>query len=281
MKKVIITIVIIILIITGTLLYSRYIGTSGLIVKEYKYESSFLPQSFHGLKLVHFTDLHYGRTVHEKELKNIVDKINYLKPDIVVFTGDLVDKDTDVTDEVKNILIKYLSMIDVTIDKYAVSGNHDYINNHYTTIMENSGFILLNNSYDIVYNGDYKPIFIGGIDTVTYKKHDINSTMSYFNDTNNDLFKIVIVHEPDIIDELTNYNINLVLAGHSHNGQVTIPFIGAIITPSLAKNYYAPYYKVNSTDLYISSGIGTSNLDFRLFNKPSINFYRFVKIKEN
>lgn len=281
LKKVIIVLIIACLFITGILLWSRYISTSGLVIKEYKIESSKLPQSFHGLKLVHFSDLHYGRTVNEKELKNIVDKINYLKPDIVVFTGDLIDKDTVMTTEITNILKKYLSIIDVTIDKYAVVGNHDYKNDYYYNIMEDSGFIILNNNYDIVYNGDYKPIFIGGIGNYTYGKDDISATMSYFNDLNNDLYKIILVHEPDIADDLIGYNPDLILAGHSHNGQVTLPFIGALITPNLAKKYYAPYYKINNTELYISSGIGTSNINFRFFNKPSINFYRFVKVKED
>lgn len=279
MKKIIITIVITIILITSILLWSRYISTSGLIVKEYKIESNKLPQSFHGLKLVHFSDLHYGRTVHEKELKDIVNKINYLKPDIVVFTGDLIDNDTVTTPEVSNILKKYLSMIDVKIDKYAVVGNHDYKNNYYTSIIEESGFILLNNNYDIVYNGDYKPIFIGGIGNYTYGKSDISSTMSYFNNENNDLYKIILVHEPDILDELTNYNIDLVLAGHSHNGQVRLPFIGVVVKPVFAEKYYDEYYKVKNTNLYISSGIGTSTINFRFLNKPSINFYRFVKTK--
>ena len=280
MKKIIITIIVTIILITSVLLWSRYISTSGLIVKEYKIESSKLPQSFHGLKLVHFSDLHYGRTVHEKELKNIVNMINYLKPDIVVFTGDLIDNDTTTTPEVSDILKKYLSMIEVKLDKYAVVGNHDYKNNYYNRIIEESGFILLNNNYDIVYNGDYKPIFIGGIGNYTYNKSDISSTMNYFNDDNKDLYKIILVHEPDILDELTNYDVDLVLAGHSHNGQIRLPFVGAVVKPNLAEKYYDEYYKVKNTNLYISSGIGTSTINFRFLNKPSINFYRFVKTKE-
>lgn len=278
-KKLVIFIIIFICLCSSLVLWSRYISTSGLIIKEYKIESADLPQSFNGMKLVHFSDLHYGRTVSEKELKNLINKINYLKPDIVVFTGDLVDKDTSTTSDIKNILVKYLSMIDVTIDKYAIVGNHDYYNDYYVSIMEESGFILLNNNYDIVYNGDYKPIFIGGIGNYTNKKSDVSATMSYFNDINSDLYKIILIHEPDAADEFINYDVDLILAGHSHNGQIALPFVGALFTPPNAKKYYAPYYRINNTDLYISSGIGTSSINFRFCNKPSINFYRFVKIK--
>ena len=79
------------------------------------------------------------------------------------------------------------------------------------------------------------------------------------------------------IDDIEIYNYDLVLAGHSHNGQVALPFYGAIILPNHAKNYYKPHYKINDTDLFISSGIGTSNFNFRLFNRPSFNLYRLTK----
>ena len=74
--------------------------------------------------------------------------------------------------------------------------------------------------------------------------------------------------------DLKQYNIDLFLSGHSHNGQVRIPFIGAVVKPIGAKVYYDEYYQVDETELYISSGIGTSALDFRFLNKPSINLYR-------
>ena len=73
------------------------------------------------------------------------------------------------------------------------------------------------------------------------------------------------------------YQVNLILAGHSHNGQVRLPFIGAIYTPIGAKKYYDNYYNVSGTKLYISSGIGVSTTNYRLWNHPSINFYRINK----
>ena len=69
---------------------------------------------------------------------------------------------------------------------------------------------------------------------------------------------------------------NLILAGHSHHGQIRLPLIGAIILPDGAKKYYNGYYEFNKTKLYISNGIGTSTINFRLFNKPSFNLYRIT-----
>ena len=101
----------------------RFIATSGLSIREYKVKNSNL-SSFYGLKVVHFTDLHYGMSVDDKKLPYLVETINKTKPDIVIFTGDLVDRHTKVTDEISKILIKNLSNIESTYGKYYVKGNH-------------------------------------------------------------------------------------------------------------------------------------------------------------
>ena len=86
------------------------------------------------------------------------------------------------------------------------------------------------------------------------------------------------MHKPDTFDDIKQYNFNLVLAGHSHNGQIRLPIYGAILTPKGAKKYYKPHYKIDNTDMYISSGIGNTVIDYRLFNRPSFNIYRLNKI---
>ena len=114
-------------------------------------------------------------------------------------------------------------------------------------------------------------IFISGLST----KPDTN----FLNDAYKDKFynyKINIMHYPDDINKIKDYNFDLVLAGHSHNGQIRVPIYGAIMTPTHAKKYYKPYYKINNTNFYISSGIGCSDYNFRLFNRPSYNLYRLT-----
>ncbi len=102
--------------------------------------------------------------------------------------------------------------------------------------------------------------------------------MAELKDDNNVDYKIILVHEPDISDKIVkDYSVNLILAGHSHNGQVRLPIIGPIYTPEHAKKYYDNHYDINGTDLYISSGIGVSSFNYRLFDRPSINFYRINK----
>ena len=281
MKKIVSFFLIIFLLITLTIIYARYGGTSGLITKEYKIESSLISEDFDGLKVVHFSDLHYLRVTNNDKLKEIVDEINLIKPDIVFFTGDLIDKDFTLTDKDKDDLINGLSSIKAKYGKYAVLGNHDYVKNIeiFKDIYSNSNFNLLQNSYDIIYSSNNDKLFIGGVDNYSYNEADINKVMEYFNDNSDISYKIILVHEPDYIDNiLTNYNVNLVLAGHSHNGQINIPYIKNFFLPYGSRKYYENYYKVNDTDLYISSGIGESSVNFRLFNKPSINFYRINRL---
>ena len=278
MKKIIIVLIIIILVISSCLLYSRFLATKGLKVKEYKVVNNKITDSYHGLKIVHLSDVHYGSTINEKELNNIVDKINEIKPDIVVLTGDLIDNRLSFD---KDIIIKYLSKIEAKLGKYAVSGNHDIPIDDYNYIIKESGFLSLDNKYELIYSKSNEPIIISGIG---YGEEDIGIKTEQFDkyiselkaDDIKPIYSILLVHEPDTVDNLDLNKYDLVLSGHSHGGQVRLPFIGKLYTPEGAKNYYDEYYKINNTDLYISSGLGTSMYKFRLFNKPSFNFYRIT-----
>lgn len=253
--KILITILCIIFGCVLFFVYIRYGATSGLKVNEYKVSNTLIPDSFHGFKVVHFSDIHYGNTVDLKYLKKMVDEINLLKPDIVVFTGDFLDKGINDYDEV----ISILSGICASVGKYAISGESDYDYELFDSIFTSSGFINLNDSFAYVYYNSNDPIVVSGSD-----------------EEFNDIFSISLVHKPDDVLNLNN-NFNIVLAGHSHGGQINLPFIKNMFLPDGAQTYYDGYYHINDTDLYVSSGIGTTDFKFRFFNKPSINLYRLTK----
>ena len=266
-------IIFLIIIIIGLIIWGKFGEPNILTIKEYKIESKDLPDSFNGVKIVHFSDIHYGTGFNEKRLKNLVNKINNMKPDIVIFTGDLIDKNYTPTDSDIKKVTNYLSKIDSNLGKYASVGNHDFYNENFDNIMYDSGFTVLKNNYDTIYNKINKPIVIYGIDNITYGTPKVSTLTN--KDIDNITYKIVILHEPDYIDEfINNYDVNLILAGHSHNGQAKLPLIKPFYLPNNAKNYYDNYYKVENTDIYISNGVGNSIVDFRLFSTPSINVYR-------
>ena len=272
----------IILIIIGIILYARFIGTMGFDTKEYTIYDSQLPNGFDGIKIVHFSDIHYNRAINKNKIEKIVEEINLIKADIVVFTGDLIDKDMNITNDDYNYLTKAFKKINAKYGKFAILGNHDYQEmEQIKQVFNESDFKYLENNYEIIYNEKNEKIFIGGIGNVSYGLDDVDKTMEYFNSNNDIDYKILLVHEPDISNEIIdNYNVNLILAGHSHNGQIRLPIIGAIYTPPGAKNYYDEHYIIDGTNLYISSGIGVCTVNYRLWNRPSINFYRLNKEKE-
>ena len=281
MKKVLKWLFIIIVFIIGIVLYARFVGTMGLTTKEYVIMDKNVPDNFDGLKIVHFSDLHYNRAISLNKVKSIVNEINDINPDIVVFTGDLIDRDAIISDNDYDELANILGNIKSKYGKYAVIGNHDYEKDKdgVIKVFHKADFKYLENSYEIIYNKENEKIFIGGLGNVTHNQEDISKMMEYFNDEGNKIdYKIILVHEPDIADNIVkDYKVNLILAGHSHNGQVRLPIIGAIYKPPYAKNYYDNYYNLDGTNLYISSGIGVSTINYRLFNHPSINFYRINK----
>lgn len=271
LKKFLKIFLIIIFVLTIIILYGRFIGTKGLIVKEYKIVNENFVDNFYGLKIIHISDIHYGDTTNQKDLEKIVDKINFIKPDIVFFTGDLYSN--HLTDEKKNELISTLKTINASIKKYAIIGNHE--DENWDDIIKEINFINLNNDYDLIYNNNNSSILIAGINTNDEINESTKKINEFLDNTeDNIIYKILLLHEPDKILDFDYNKYDLILAGHSHNGQIRLPFIGAIYTPEGAKKYYDEYYELNNTKLYISSGIGTSTLKLRLFNRPSFNFYR-------
>lgn len=272
-KKLVIFLILILLVLG---IWGKFFEPNLLSVKEYKLSSNEIPSSFNGVKIVHFSDLHYGIGNSNKKLDNLIAKINSLNPDIVIFTGDLIDRNYSTNEnDIKNITNK-LSKIEANLGKYACTGNHDIKNENFDNIMYDSGFKVLKNNYDTIYNKTNKPIAIYGLDNITYGSPKLDMLNS--KDIENIAYKIVILHEPDYIDEfIDNYDVNLILAGHSHNGQVKLPKIKPIYLPKGSKTYYGKSYKINNTNVYISNGVGNSIIDFRLFNAPSINLYRMTQ----
>ena len=212
MRKIYKVIIYVMIIIILTVLNARFIGTSFLKVKEYPKYSDSVPNDFDGIKIIHFSDLHYKRAITREKIDKIVDEINLIKPDIVVFTGDLIDKDSIIVEDDIKYLKSTLSKINAKYAKYAVMGNHDY--NKIETvenIYNDAGFNYLNNSYDIIYGKNSGKIFISGISSVSYKQDDMTSALDYLKDNKDIDYKIVLVHEPDFADSIINeYSVDLI-----------------------------------------------------------------------
>ncbi len=278
-KKIIIfafkIIVILVVVFLGFYLYTTFVSTKMLVVREERIVSEKLPANFSGLKVVQFSDLHYGTTVFYSDVKHTVKKINERNPDLVVFTGDLIDSKYDLTTVEQEKLSSLLKTIDTKLGKYAIAGEED--SDVFETIMKQAGFIILDNSYELIYNDTNEPILLVGLSSMLADRINIDNAFSYFKDAthNTNIYTLLLTHEPDAIDDVLNdYSADLILAGHSHNGNIRLPVIGAIYKVEGAKKYHQAHYEVDGAELFISGGIGTNGPGFRLFCHPSINFFR-------
>lgn len=251
------------LIIAFFIIYIFCIGTKGIFINDFTIKSNKISNSMNGLKILHFTDLHYGSTVNEKTLKKLIKKINLTKPDIVIFTGDLIDERYEITKKEEQTLEKQLKKINASLGKYYVTGEEDKKNTE--TILNLSGFININETEQLIYKNDTTPILLIG------EKNISNYIKS--NEENN-YFKLLAIHNPKNIDKYLEYNIDIIISGHTHNGQINIPKLKELF---IEGNYINNYKKINNTEIFINPGIGTSKVNARLFNHPKIYLYRINK----
>lgn len=278
-KIFIITTIFLILLFFIIYFYTYYSSTKGIIVKEERFIDSKLPSSFNGIKVIQFSDLYYGTTIKQDELKSVVKQINLRNPDIVIFTGNLISSNYKLSEKKQEQIINELKKINSTIGKYAVSGKED--KDSFLSIMKQSNFTILDNSYDLVYNKDNSPILLVGLSSYVSEKRDISKAFSYFEEAthNHEIYKVILMSETEDLDNiLSKYQPNLVLAGNSLNGEIRLPIIGGIIKQKGSSKYTEPMYNINNTKIYISGGIGSPDT-FRFLNNPSINFFRLVSEK--
>ena len=248
-----------------------YINTRVIIVHEHPVRLTNLPAENHGFKIVHFSDLHYGSSFRGQDINTLVNKINRSKPDLIVFTGDLVRDTVSTTEE--QLLIAGLKELDPTIGTFAVLGETDDERAKY--IFEQTDITLLNNRLEDIYSNSPKPIFLFGL---TYAEPNFDELVAE-KEQIKDHVVIVLTHNPDNVKNIPNeINVDLVLAGHSHNGQINIPFID--LWNRIDKNiiYSGPHHQVGSTRLFTSSGIGTKYLPFRFGPNSSFNLYRLLQV---
>ena len=278
-NKILISILLILFTILVIVLYGVFIEPKSFKTNEIKINSNYITDAFNGLKITHITDINYGTTVDEKFLKNIVDEINLLNSDIVVLTGDLLNKEVNYTDDDYNKIIELLSKINTKLGKYAIKGDND-TSDKWEDIIKKSDFTNLNDSYKLIFNNDNIPILLSGISS-NNSSSDIKEKIIPIEEYIDSLsvkpcYSILLLHEPDYVDNINVNNYNLILAGHSVGG-LNLFGIKRFNLPAGALKYAYGEYKINDSILYVSNGLGSNNVKFRIMNKPSINFYRITK----
>lgn len=221
------------------------------------------------IRVVQLSDIQVNAYYTEHNLAKLVEKVNDLSPDVIVFTGDLFDNFSKY--QAVDAVTQALSSLDAAYGKYAVWGNRDYgggASRVYADIMLDSGFTLLENEGITITTSKGQELFIGGLDDALLGSPDISATLSHME--NDPDYRIILLHEPDMADRFETDSANLLLAGHSHGGQVKLPFIKSPST-ALAEKYTSGFYDLSTTmKLYVNTGIGTSHIPVRFMVPPEI-----------
>lgn len=229
------------------------------------------------LKVVQISDIQISENFTTDHLKEVVAETNEQDPDIVLFTGDLHEIYAEYHDD--KALIDTLSAIEARYGKFAVWGNRDYgggAAGQYETILKQSEFQLLQNEAVSIMLNNGEMLLLAGLDDALLGNPDITSIAEEFQ-TVEYPFSILMTHEPDTADLYSDMGFNLIVSGHSHGGQVNVPFLPKMTT-SMAEKYVDGLYQLNAhTSLYVNSGIGTSRYHIRFGVVPEITVFSLEK----
>ncbi|RKD30018.1 metallophosphoesterase [Thermohalobacter berrensis] len=265
----------VILVIIITLFYFLYYQNNSLVISKLQINSRDIPNSFNKCKIVHLSDLHNKRFGNNQ--KKLVKAIKEINPDFIVFTGDSVDSRLYNEKPALTLLSQILEIAPV----YYVTGNHEWKSGRYYTLKEKIkelGVKILDNKFSKLQKGnDY--IYIMGIsDPQRYSKKTRyqlfkNKLINITNKIDEDKYKILLCHRPELLPLYTSQNINLVFTGHAHGGQIRLPIIGGVFVPNQGffPKYTSGIYNEDKTKMVVSRGLGNSSIaPQRLFNRPEI-----------
>lgn len=244
-------------------------------VKADQYELNEEAADKNGVNIVQVSDLHIKDDFTCRDLAKVVEEINRQDPDIVLFTGDLYDNYAEYNDD-ENIIAE-LQKIEAGYDKIAVWGNRDYGGGavrQYAEVMEQSGFTLLKNENRCITLENGKKILFTGLDDSLLGNPYMPEPPSIYDAD----YDVLLTHEPDTAKAYMDYGYDIILCGHSHGGQVNIPFLpkinkAAVATTDLATEYSGGMYDLNTLDgskLYVNTGIGTTHISARFGVTPVI-----------
>jgi uncharacterized protein len=229
-----------------------------------------LDRAFNGYRIVQISDLHAGDKIDRTQLEKVVEAVNAQKPDLVVITGDHITRKPKQHIELLDTLAK-LHPRDQTI---SVMGNHDVYNDPtpIRTALRQAGITILeNNIYTIT--RDQATLHIAGVGDVFAKQARLNDVLAQLPDNG---AAIILAHEPDFADETAaTGRFGLQLSGHSHGGQIRIPFYQGY-RPNYAYKYPVGRYQVRDMIQYTNRGIGTSKLYARFNCRPEISVFNLV-----
>ncbi|NNE67347.1 MAG: metallophosphoesterase [Pyrinomonadaceae bacterium] len=268
------------------LIYGFFVEPNRLVLNSVSIDPAGLEKGLDGLRIVAISDLHGGSNfIDEAKLRDITKRVNEQNPDLIVILGDFVSQARSgrpvrrrplkmsmqtIADSIKGLRAKY--------GVFAVEGNHDYWFNSKIVFkeLERVGIRVLHDQLTEVDVNGTRLTLLGLRDHMSVRSgKNYNTTIKeVVSDVDSDL--IVLTHSPDFIPYLTGPNsisdkTRLFIAGHTHGGQVWLPLIGSPMIPSnYGQTFAAGHLEYNNTDVFVTTGIGTSIMPVRFLVPPEI-----------
>lgn len=247
-------------------MYSRFIEIRWVTVSQVPVQLSHLPSAYNGMQIALLSDLHYPDYMNPQYFERVVRMTNALHPDLVVLAGDYVPGSPDDIEPCAGILGKLHAPMGI----YAVFGNHDYwirSTGKLSRTFAHAGITVLRNK-SVPLSQKHARLWLVGLDDFWAGSTNLDAALK---DVPRDEEKILLIHEPDFATTYAGKNptIELQLSGHSHGGQVRLPFIGGVHYPPFSETFPIGLAHSGSLHIYTSRGVGVI-LPFRLGCRPEI-----------
>ncbi len=253
-------------------LYAKLIEPNWIDIHKVQLRLPHLASEFNGYRIVQISDLHTDKLMRKRRLRSIFRLVNQQKPDLIAMTGDFVTEYQQKFIPDFQSSLKELKPKDKTV---AVLGNHDHLSNPQAirkALVANDIIDLNNRVYSI--KRDNATLNIAGVDDVLVGKPRLDLVLQQLGSEG---AAIILVHEPDFADTsaLTG-KFDLQLSGHSHAGQVRLPFFKPPALPTMGKKYYEGLTQVGDMNIYTNRGVGMTGLHIRFGSRPEITVFDLV-----
>lgn len=245
--------------------YGSFIEPRLLVTREYDLPLAQSQEQTRVITVAVISDLHLGTYRHEEWVARVVDEVNAAKPDIVLLAGDLASNAVGTKE------FGPLAGLKPRYGSFAALGNWDYLAGAVDVrkAIEATGVeVLTNESVGIDVRG--RELRVAGLDDVRYGKPDWDAALA---EVPPDAFTILLVHNPDAAPVAEVRGVPLVVAGHTHAGQIRLPLIGPVpaLPTKLGKHFDQGTFAFGPTRLFITPGVGESGPRARLFAPPEVS----------
>ena len=239
-----------------------------------------LPAAFDGMRIAQLSDLHLDEFTEPFFLRDAVDRVNKLNPDIVFLTGDFVTWGISTKNFAEGAAWQCANILTglTCPNRYAILGNHDVkVDGRLvaTALIDNGTKVLINSCEPIERAG--ARFWLAGFDDPVEGDPDPDLAIPARIRNIPDEPVVALCHAPDYADDLLAHPagraVKVMLSGHTHGGQVRIPFAGATLLPPLGKKYVEGWFHMGGMQLYVNRGLGTVGVPFRFDCPPEITLF--------